>query len=230
MGIGIVLLMGAVAGLFVAAIASAYLQHKMEALSRGTGTRRAELLRTAAVLPFGCLVWAGLVFVVQAVVNTTWFGRDVGIGDWFQCPLPNGYSLQFVDTTEIGMLCRTLGPAHHECVGSVDNVRLLQLAGGYLLGATDSNAITHFGRKDNVDAYFMLDARNDAVEIYYTHDDLVSAALARNIRVKLEPIGEFYSRYRWGWFDLLALVLIMAPPLAGYRWLTGRAAALTSAA
>ena len=38
----------------------------------------------------------------QAVVNVVLLHRDIGIVDGFDCPLPNGYALSFIDVTEIG--------------------------------------------------------------------------------------------------------------------------------
>jgi hypothetical protein len=46
------------------------------------------------------LGWCGFVF--QAIVNVVLLHRDIGLGDGFECPLPNGYALSFIDTTDIG--------------------------------------------------------------------------------------------------------------------------------
>jgi hypothetical protein len=49
-------------------------------------------------------VWAGTVFVFQAAVNVVFLHRDFGIGDEFDCPLPNGYALSFTDIIDIATL------------------------------------------------------------------------------------------------------------------------------
>jgi hypothetical protein len=223
-GIGFLLFIYGVAGLVFAAIASAYLQHRVEVHTRGGGPERSGLLRFSALLPFACLVWAGIIFLLQAWVNTTFLDRDPGLGDFFQCPLANGWVLRFIDVVDFGLLCRAKGPSF-DSEGAVENVRRLQLAGRYALGATDSRGIMHsmLHTRDIADGYFLLDMVSGGMELYSDDVALRDAAQARGIRMKLESIYVFYRRNRWGWFDVLVLILLGGPPVLAWVKLMGRA-------
>ena len=229
MGIGFLLIVGGATGLIAAAIASAILRHRVEVLTSRASTSRDGVLRTAAMLPFACLAWAGFVFAFEATINGIFLGRDPGLGDYSECPLPNGYALRFVDTTTIGDLYRAKRTPDDPNQRTIENVRLLQLAGTYALAAQDSHARQHFGQDDNqVDQYFLVDMRSGDWETLGTLTGLRSAAQARGIHMSLEPVGSLYFRYRWTWFDLAALILLVAPPIAGYVELMRRAKTLNS--
>src|SRR5262245_22296350 len=59
-----------------------------------------------AAFPFACLAWVAVVFVFQATINGVLLGRDPGIGDGFECPLPNGYAITAIDTLDEGWICK----------------------------------------------------------------------------------------------------------------------------
>jgi hypothetical protein len=101
MGIGFVLIAWGVIGLVLAGIGSLILRWTVAYFTRGANNSRRWLLRAATGFPVACLAWAGTVFVFQAVVNVIVLHRDIGIGDGFDCPLPNGYALSFIDDTEM---------------------------------------------------------------------------------------------------------------------------------
>jgi len=212
MGIGFILFGGGVIGLIVATIASAVLQHKVDALNGLNSYSRGSLRSTVSLFPFGCLAWAAVVFLFQAVVNEQLLGRDPGLGDSFRCPLPNGYALEFVDVTDIGWLLWNDLPVTH-------GVRRLQVSGSYALGGRDT--VEHIGyRGDTVDEYFLIDMQNGEWRTFDNIPALQTVAELRNIKLDLRTVGALYRRYRWGWFDLFALILLTAPPvLIGYRLL-----------
>ena len=81
LGLAFLLFIGGIAGLIAAAVASAILQRRVEILTGGAGTSRAGVLRSAALFPFACFIWAGIIWVFQATVNVVLLGRDPGLGD-----------------------------------------------------------------------------------------------------------------------------------------------------
>ena len=152
MGLGFVLVFWLVVGAVLAAIGGAILGALTSLLTRDLGEPRLPAIRAARLLPFACLIWAGLVFAGQAVVNVGLLHRDIGTGDSWYGPLPNGYQISFVDVIDQGRI---------EVAGSgsgLNGVRLLQVSGPYLLGAVDTHWFEHSSSKtDTVDSYFVID-------------------------------------------------------------------------
>ena len=93
MGIGFVLIVYAVGGTFAAIIGCLVLRRVVAGFVPGSSRSRSLLIRAATAFPFACMFWAGVVFIFSAAVNVVWLHRDVGIGDGFDCPLPDGYAL-----------------------------------------------------------------------------------------------------------------------------------------
>jgi hypothetical protein len=105
MGIGMVLLAAAVVGMVVASIGGAILGGSAARFTKGVERRRRRTsILVAVAFPFACLAWGGLVFAFQAVVNEEVLHRDVGVGDAWECPLPNGYALLMIDVTDHGFV------------------------------------------------------------------------------------------------------------------------------
>src|SRR4051794_11960498 len=102
MGIGFVLFAWGIIGSVLAGVGTLILRWLVAFVTRGANGSRRKLLRAATLFPVVCLAWAGVVFAFQAVVNVVLLHRDIGLGDGFDCPLPNGYALTFIDVTEIG--------------------------------------------------------------------------------------------------------------------------------
>src|SRR5262249_25768990 len=101
MGIGMVLLAWAVVGTVLAGIAGVVFGATTAFVTKGVQGRRKVIL-ISALFPFACLVWAAIVFVFQAVINEGLLHRDAGAGDAWECPLPNGYAILMIDTTDHG--------------------------------------------------------------------------------------------------------------------------------
>jgi hypothetical protein len=217
MGLGFVLIFWAIAGLVLGTIGAGALGAITAFLTRGIVQSRRRLILFAGLFPFACLAWAGAVFVFQAVVNAGLLHRDVGLGDGSYAPLPNGYEISFIDVTDQGSIC-PVARGEDGCTQSptaISGARSLQVAGYYLLGATDSQWFQHLGEQTSaVDQYFVLDTRDGKKTVFANLDQLKTKATELGISLQLEPIYSIYSRYRFTWFDILAGCLLVLPPIA----------------
>lgn len=215
MGIGIVLIFLAIAGGIASAIGSFVLRWIVLILTNGRPAAN-KLVQAVTVFPFACLLWAGSVFVFQAVVNAAFLHRDIGIGDGFDCPLPNGYALSFIDTIDWGTLYdpKDGSPwSFDPNKNVVHNLRVMQLAKGYVLGGTSDPFRRAEREEAPMDSYFLLDVRTGGRADFKSYDEFRVAALQRNIQPDLVPVGDFYLKYRWTWFDGFAAILLVGPPL-----------------
>jgi hypothetical protein len=222
MGIAFVLVIWGAIWSVLAGIGSLILRWVVAYFTRGVTSRRG-LLRVATFFPVACLAWAGTVFVFQAVVNVSLLHRDVGLGDGFDCPLPNGYALTFIDVTDIGTLYNPKNRPVWSDVreNAVNDVRIIQLAGPYVLGGSDTKRFEHFGQEGSpVDSYFLLDTRTGKRTDFKTYGELGHAAQQLKVQPRLVPIDSLYSKYRFTWFDAFAGILLGGPPLIGAALLT----------
>ena len=227
MGLGILLLLWAVVGIVVAGIGAATLGCAAALLTRGVTNGRRKVILATSLFPFACLGWGGAVFVFQAAVNEGLLHRDLGLGDTWHTPLPNGYQIMMIDVTDQGWVYnpRTQpGSAVGEQEDAVAGVRNIQIAGRYILGATDSKAFEDLGKDTNqVDAYFLLDTQLGKRIQFQNFDALRHKALELGIELNLRPINAVYSEFRFSWFDVLAGLLFCLPPVIGavllIRWI-----------
>lgn len=210
MGLGFVLGIWLVVGSILAGIGSAILVSVTSNLTRGIDNAlRRSAIRAARLLPFGCLIWAGIIFVIQGIVNEQVFHRDVGIGDSSYAPLPNGYQILFGDLTDQGTV-RLAGSQD-----GVNGVRLLQVSGPYLLGGMDIHWFDDQWNNTNaIDSYFVIDTRTGKRTIETDLSALTSEASRLGVSLHLEPIYTVYSRYRFTWFDVVAGCILILPPFA----------------
>lgn len=216
MGIGFVLLIWAVVGAILASIAAVVLGGTAALLTRGVSQGRKRVILATCVFPFLSLGWAGIVFLSQAAVNELVFHRDPGLGDTWQCPLPDGYALLMIDETEQGWVFNPKtqgwgGVAERE--DSISGVRVLQLSGPYILGGGDSHAYQFASKDDYIESYFVLDTKAGRHEIIPTYEALRCKAQQLGINLNLERISVVYSRYRYTWFEAFVGLLVCAPPL-----------------
>jgi hypothetical protein len=146
-------------------------------------------------------------------------GRDLGIGDTWHAPLPNGYQIMMIDVTDKGWVYNpktqsSSGVSDQE--DAVPGVRKVQVSGRYILGGTDSKAFEHLGEENqSIDSFFILDTNTGKQTKFQTYDALRGKAQELRIDLSLEPINSVYRRFRSTWFDLLAAVLFSVPPLCG---------------
>ena len=219
MGVGFVLLLWAVVGIVVAAVGAATLGLATALLTRGVTNGRRKVIIAASLFPIVCLGWGGLMFVFQAVVNEGLLHRDLGLGDTWHAPLPNGYQIMMIDVTDQGWVYNPKtqpGSGVGEQEDAVAGVRNLQVAGRYILGATDSKAFENLGKDTNqVDAYFLLDTQLGKRKQFQNYDALRLSALETGIEANLQPINTIYSKFRFSWFDVVAGLLFCLPPVIG---------------
>lgn len=226
MGIGFVLLIWAVVGVVLAGTGALVLGCAAAYLTRGAEHGRKKLILATSLFPFFCLGWAASVFVFQAVINEIVFHRDAGLGDTWRCPLPNGYALLMIDSTDQGWVYnpKTQPGGVGEQEDAIAGVRVLQVAGRYILGGSDSLS---FDRLDNnteqVDSYFLLDTQFGKHTSFPSYEALRVKAQELGIALSLERIGVVYSRYRFTWFEIVVGLLLCLPPLVGamllVRWI-----------
>jgi hypothetical protein len=227
MGLGIVLLAWAFIGLILASGAAGSFAGAVAYLTRRAATDRRSLILAAGLFPFVCFAWAGVVFVFQATVNEGVLNRDPGMGDTWHAPLPNGDQIMMIDVTNEGWVynpkTQGAGGGVGEKEDAVPGVKLLQVAGPYVLGGKQDGAIPDFsGDTSHVDSYFLLDTGTGKRTRFATYGELRTAAQKLQIEPKLEPIYAVYSRYRFTWFDVLAGLLFVVPVLVGFARLVLR--------
>jgi hypothetical protein len=216
MGIGFVLLIWFVLGIFLAGIGALVLGFSAAYVTRGAQRERKWLVIATSVFPFVCLGWAGIVFVFQAIVNETALHRDAGLGDTWKCPLPNGYAILMIDTMEHGFVYnpKTQGEgAVGEQEDAIGGVRDLQIVGRYILGSADSHWGPSENSKPQVDSYFLPDTQTGKYTNFSTQETLRNHAQELEIGLNLEPIDVVYSRYRFTRFEIVAGLLFCVPPL-----------------
>ena len=219
MGVGFVLLLWVVVGTVVAAVGAATSGSATAMLTRGVANGRRKVIIAASLFPIVCLGWGGVMFVFQAVVNEGLLHRDLGLGDTWHAPLPNGYQIMMIDVTDQGWVYNPKtqpdsGVGERE--DAVAGVRDVQVVGRYILGATDSKAFEHLGQETNqVDAYFLLDTRLGKQKQFQNYNALRQSALELGIEPNLQPINTIYSKFRFSWFDVVAGLLFCLPPVIG---------------
>lgn len=227
MGLGIVLLLWLVVGTVLTAIGAATLAGITALLTRGVTNGRRRIIIAAALFPFVCLCWAGVIFVFQAVVNEGLLHRDLGLGDTWHAPLPNGYQIMMIDVTDQGMVYNPKtqpGSGVGEREDAVAGVRSVQVAGRYILGAADTKSFEHLGKDiDQVDVYLILDTQLGNQARFQSYDALRHTALGLGIEPNLQPINTVYSKFRFSWFDVFAGILFCVPPIIAVliliRWI-----------
>ena len=220
MGLPVVLLFWLVIGLVVASVAAVVLAATTAMLTRRVVTGRRRVIVASAVFPFLCLCWGGCVFVFQAFVNELLLNRDLGIGDTWHAPLPNGYQIMMIDVTDQGWVynpkTQGSGGGVTDREDAIPGIRQLEVTGRYILGGTDTKAFEHLGEETNqVDSYFVLDTQTGKRTDFKSYDELQNRARQLNIPLNLEPINTVYSRFRFTWFDVFAGLLSLIPPLLG---------------
>jgi hypothetical protein len=208
-------------GTLVAAGVALVLGRTTAFLTRHVREDRREVIRAARWLPFKCLLWIAVVFVSYWAVNIGVRHNTSLRGDTLTCQLPNGYAVAMIDWTDEGWLydSRIRGFGVIEGLGdqqgSISGVRLMQVAGKYILGASDSHLDSHVGTdSDYVDEYFILDTLTRNRADFTSYDLLKKAAAQVRITLKLERIYDVYRRYRFTWFDVVIAFIAIAPPLA----------------
>ena len=218
MGILFVLVFWGAAGTALAVVGAVVARSAAAFLTRGVKEGSARAIKAATLFPFACLAWAVVVFLCQGFVNETVFHRDIGLGDSWHCPLPNGYALLLMDKPDFGTVYNPKTQTSEDSVVDQEDapsgVRVLQVTGPYIFGGSDSKYFEHFGQSSPyLDRYFLLNTLTGKRTDFLTDDALRTSALELGIPLTLEPIYRVYSRYRFTWFDLVAVFTLFLPPM-----------------
>src|SRR5438445_7529206 len=102
MGLCFVLFFWTIDGTLHAGIGFVILVVVTNFITRRVGETRKRAIILASVFPFVCLGWAGVLFLFQAIINGALLHRDAGLGDTWECPLPNGYAITMFEVTDQG--------------------------------------------------------------------------------------------------------------------------------
>ncbi len=196
-------------------------------LTKRSGPRRNRVILTSIIFPFACEVFAAGWFVAYAITNYAVFHRDPGLGDSWETPLPNGYALLMIDTTDQGTVYnRKTQPTTGGVVDTSDSefgVRRLQVAKEFIFGARDSGYFSRIGQESRVvDTYFELNTSVGTRTEFKSLNELKQRAATDGVSLNLRDFYAVYSDYRFTWFDYLAGVILFLIPTAGFallaRW------------
>jgi hypothetical protein len=215
MGIGIALLIWAVAGIILACLGALAFGTTTAFLTRKATKDRTLTLLASVAFPFCCLGWAALLFIFQALVNGS-IHRDPGLGDTWNCPLPDGYAITMIDTTDHGWIYNPKTQVEggiSEQSDAVAGVIVVQIAGRYILGGADTRSGPVDGDIDHIDSYFILDTQTGKKNLFSALDELRGSARQLGISLNLQPIAAVYSKYRYTWFDIFVGILLVVPLL-----------------
>src|SRR5579871_2916268 len=212
MGIGFVLLIWAVVGAVVAGVGVVCFGGVGWLLTREVVEGRKKFIWVASLFPLACLVWVGGIFIAQAVVNEVVFHRDPGLGDTWTTPLPNGYAVLMIDMTDQGYVYNPKTQPGDVVAGQEDavgGVKVLQVAGPFILGGADARGIEERPKRDDsVNFYFVLDTRSGTQSRFADLQGLKAYAEKLGVTVDLASIYSVYAEYRSTWFDYLALFFL----------------------
>ncbi len=211
MGILFVLIIYAVVLTFGAAVGSSILGAVTYRLTKDSGPKRKSAITASRLFPFACVAFAGIWFIGYAVINYAVFHRDAGLGDSWQTPLPNGYALMMIDTTDQGTVYNPrTQPNQDSVIGKEDTVfgvRELQVSKALIFGARDTGYFSRIGRDSKyVDSYFELDTSHGKRADFGSLADLRLDAARQGISLNLRDFDSVFNDYRNTWFDYLALV------------------------
>ena len=227
MGIMVVLIFHAIALTIAASVAAIILGGATYALLKHSVDKRKRAALASIAFPFLCVAFAGGWFVVYATTNSTVFHRDPGLGDGWDTPLPNGYALMMIDTTDQGAVYKPMskwGDGFNESDRKVDGARQLQVSKNLIFGARDTGYFGRLGQESTfVDSYFEMDTAKDTYREFKTLDELRQQAASEGVSLQLRPFDSVFGDYRTTWFDYLSGVILLLVPGVGFfllaRWI-----------
>jgi hypothetical protein len=199
MGIGFVLLVWFILGCISAIPVSIFLVIVYYRKKRKTPIDGKRIIKSIglAALPFLFLIYFVIAFVIYGFWCDFYRGVDPGLGDCWYVPLGAGYEISMIDVPDKAWIDKNDEPV-------LSGIVEIQKIYPYIYGRRESR-------------YFMLDM-NKGNLIYHNNIDALNEALrAKGIMQvkKLQSVHSFYISYRWGYRDLIAVVIIMIPPAIG---------------
>jgi hypothetical protein len=228
MGIVVVLIFYAFAMTIAASIGSVVLGAVSYRLTWHSRANRRRAVLASVLFPFVCVAFAGGWFIAYSIINYEVFHRDPGLGDTWQTPLPNGYALMMIDTTDQGTVYNPKTQSSDGLISGRDDavfgVRQLQISNGLIFGARDSGYFGRLGQESKaVDAYFELDTMKRTHTEFKSLDELQKRAASEGISLKLREFQSVFGDYRTTWFDYLAGSILLLVPTLGFfvlaRWI-----------
>ena len=227
MGIMVVLIFYAIALTITASVAAIVLGGATSALLKHTVDKRKRAVLASIAFPFLCVAFAGGWFVVYAITNYTVFQRDPGLGDSWETPLPNGYALIMIDTTDLGAVYKPVAGSResfNESNHKVDGARQLQVSRSLIFGARDTGYFGRSGQESTfVDSYFEMDTARDTYKEFKNIEELRQQAASEGVLLQLRPFNSVFGDYRTTWFDYLSgMVLLLVPSVSFFllaRWI-----------
>jgi hypothetical protein len=195
-GIGFVLIVWA----FLLAVLAVPAMLVLLAVAHRTGgrARAKRVFRWAVVAAPLAAAYAGAGFLAYAFWCSAVRDVDPGIGDSWSVPLGRGFSLSFIDDTDQAAIY-----ARHETDGVplVPEITQIGQSGLYVYGL------------DGADSAFVLDTESGQVRRSMREGLPAALHEVGVVGNAVEPVGDFYNTRRWGWPDLLAVVVIGVPVL-----------------
>ena len=224
MGLAVVLIVYAVALTVGASVGAALLGSVAYLLTKRSGPRRRRAVVASTLFPFACVLFAGGWFIAYSTLNYLVFHRDPALGDTWETPLPNGYALMMIDTTDQGMVYNPKTQSGDGVVGGRDDavfgVRQLQVARDLIFGARDTGYFGRIGQESKfVDSYFELNTSRNVQTQFKTLDELRERASSEGVDLHLREYASVFHDYRTTWFDYFAATILLVTPVLGFIWL-----------
>jgi len=225
MGIGVVLIFYTIVLTVAAAAGAAVLGSIAYVLTKHSAWKRPVVAST--LFPFICVAFAGGWFVTYALVNDEVFHRDPMLGDGWETPLPNGYALMMIDTTDQGTVYNPKTQGSDGSVVERDDavfgVRQLQVSKNLIFGARDSGYFDRIGQDSKiVDAYFELNTDKKTHIEYRSLNELQQQAGSEGVALHLREFQSVFADFRTTWFDYFAFAVLVLVPMAAFtllaRW------------
>lgn len=190
-------------------------------LTKRSGPRRNRAILASIIFPFACEVFAAGWFVAYAITNYALFHRDPGLGDSWDTPLPNGYALTMIDTTDQGTVYNPKTQRYPGSIGDQDDtefgVRQLQVSKAFIFGARDSGYFSRIGQDSKVvDTFFEIDTINNRRAEFKSLGELRAQAAHEGVTLNLRDFSAVFDDYRLTWFDYLASSILLLTPSVGF--------------
>ncbi len=215
MGIAVVLVFYLILLTAAAAISSAILAAGTAWYLKPVRNGKKRLIALAAVLPFLCVLYAGVWFIGYFAISDAVFHHDPMIGDGWYTDIGNGYAIDMIDVTDQGIVHPTSGDSNGlNNLNGVQGVRRLQINPPFLYIGQDSQGFQHLGSDStNEDTYLVVDMRNQTKRPMLSQQALRDFAAQHGQALHLEPILKVYQEQRSYAFDLIAAGILLLIPL-----------------
>lgn len=199
MGTGFVLIIWAIIGTFLAAIAGAFLALICFAIQEVRGQVRKRWILFFAVTPFVCGVYCFGAFILYGIWCEVFRGRDFGIGDGFYFPIANGYTFNSIDTFENPYLASGNGHQIHHGFQAIDAKPPLIFL------------------RQTPNQFFLIDTATGTEKVFATEAELTMTAKESGAaEMHLRSPDEFYRGGRFNALDMVAAIVMYAPPVLGF--------------